>query len=110
MQLFCCKAGSWLEDHRSTDDFPQPFIRQSKYSRFQYCRVRIDCRLNLQTTDILPPSNNNFLDPIDYIDVSVIIHISDVAGMEPAINKRLCCGFGLIPVTQYVRGRLHAQL
>src|SRR5690606_13686946 len=51
-------------------------------------RVLCDDLLDLDAVDVLSPADDHVLDPVDDVDVAVIVHVAAVAGVHPAVPDR----------------------
>ena len=46
-----------------------------------------DRRLNLRAVDVLPAADHHVFHPVDDVEVSVLVHVADIAAVVPAVHK-----------------------
>src|SRR5271166_1247568 len=72
--------------HRCFSPF---FVGNSKHSHFGH-RVMLDHHfLNVPGINIDSAGNDHVLDPVDQEEIAVLIHITGIAGVQPAVNNGL---------------------
>ena len=102
--------GTLTQYNDSTYNLTQALIGQAKHSHFVYIRMLINGGLNFDATDVFTTTDDDFLNTVHNIDKTVLIHISHVTRMKPAINEGLSRGLRFVPVTQHIARGLDAQL
>ena len=60
--------------------------------------VLVEHPLDLGAGDVLAAGDDHVLEPIDDVDVAVVVLHADVAGVEPAAGERRRRGLGIAPV------------
>ena len=54
--------------------------------------------LHLGAVHVLTAADDDVLEPVDDIDVALIVVVAEVPGMEPAVDEGCARGRGIIPV------------
>ena len=73
-------------------------------------RVRRDRVLDLDRVDVLAAGHDHVLDPIDQVEIAVLVEVAGVAGVVPAAAERLLGRVLLVPVLDHVVAAARADL
>ena len=92
------KLGPVAGDDVGARALAPPLIRHSDDCGFGHQGVRTDGVLNFDGRDVLAAGDDDVLRAILQFDVAVGVHDTEVAGVQPAAGKGLCCGFGVAVV------------
>ena len=76
--------------------------------RFDHRLVLVEHALDLGAGDVLAAGHDHVLEPIDDVEVAVVVHHADVAGVEPAAGERRARRVGIAPVAlEHLRSAQH---
>src|SRR5690606_4943418 len=76
-----------------------PFrVRPGDHGGSQHGRVAVEHIFHLDGRDVFAPGNDDVLAAVLDLDVTVGVHHSQVARVEPAAGKGLLCGLGILQV------------
>ena len=100
------QAGAGLEDDAYFHFIFRELGLDGDGRRLQNTRVRIDGPLHFKGRDILAPSPERILFPVDKIEIAVLIFLGQVPCMEPEIAVCLQGLFRHVVVSQHHGERL----
>ena len=78
-----------LQVHGNTHLLTQTVIGHRKSHRLQHGRVGIQRAFNLGTVNIFSPAQNHVLCPIDQIEKSIFIKITNITRVQPTFDNGL---------------------
>src|SRR5206468_7762400 len=76
----------------------------------EHCAVLVQDAFDLRAGDVLTARHDHVLEPVDDVEVAVLIADADVAGMEPPARERGGGGIRIPPVALEDLGATHDDL
>ncbi len=98
--LFRC-AGFGFQDHDGVDLFPPFFRRDADDCAGQHGGVLADGIFDFGGIDVFTARDDHVLDPVHQEDEAVFVHVTGIAGHDPAVFLGRRRHIGFVPVAQH---------
>ena len=73
-------------------------VRDADHRHLRNCRVGVDRLLDLDRVHVLAAGHDHVVQPIDEVDVALVVHVADVAAVVPPVPQRTLGLLGAVPV------------
>src|SRR5919112_588791 len=96
--LFLCRLGAGAFDDEGLDRLAAVLVGDADRDGLGHVGVLEEDLFDLARVDVVAGGHDHVLLPVDDVEVAALVHLRDVARVEPAVPQRLCRLIGHAPV------------